>query len=282
MSSLLQLHNSMLLSSTKSRGRGVLLKNLSIVVVCLWFSGCVGMHQGSFTVVPDDQSMRVLDSLRLKESAIRQLRGLFQASVSGAGIPFSQRFNGMMSYDSPDRVHLRGFLRFGVPMMDFHREGNTYQLSFPAENEVITGQVNGGPMETPWDQTVQLSVRALDAVLGKISGLSQGEIRVLKGETHYRLDLTDHPESVRATPEEFLVRAWVDTQTLALTEIEYRRATDDEVLVSVECNDYRTVNESVASDQASIQLPFVVTATDHRSNGGSITLTFQEFVLNAA
>ncbi len=281
MLSLLLSRNFMPLNVVKRSGGKFWLKILG-VAFCLLMSACVGLHQGSFTAVPDEQSEQVLESLRLKEAAIRQLRGLFQASVSGAGIPFSQRFNGMMSYDSPDRVHLRGFLRFGVPMMDFHRDGNSYKLSFPAENEVITGQVNGASTQTQWDQTVQLSVRALDAVLGKISGLSQGEIRVLKGETHYRLDMTDRQETDHATEQEFLVRAWVDTQTLALTEIEYRRATDDEVLVSVECDDYRTVNESVASDQASIQLPFVVTATDHRSNGGSITLTFQEFVLNAA
>ena len=158
-------------------------RGLSLTLLIL-IPGCAGSLQGTYMTVPDNQSKEVLASLRLKEAAIRQLRGLFQASVSGAGIPFSQRFNGMMSYDSPDRVHLRGFLRFGVPMMDFHREGNAYQLSFPAENEVITGQVNGGPTQTQWDQTVQLSVRALDAVLGKISGSTQGEIRVLKGETH--------------------------------------------------------------------------------------------------
>ncbi len=273
--------NFMPLNIVRSSGGTLWLKSLG-VAFCLLMAGCVGMHQGSFTSVPDDQSERVLESLRLKEAAIRQLRGLFQASVSGAGIPFSQRFNGMMSYDSPDRVHLRGFLRFGVPLMDFHRDGNSYQLSFPAENEVITGQVNGPSTQTQWDQTVQLSVRALDAVLGKISGLSQGEIRVLKGETHYRLDMADRQETDHATQQEFLVRAWVDAQTLALTEIEYRQATDDEVLVSVQCEDYRSVNESGVSDQDSIQLPFVVTATDHRSNGGSITLTFQEFVLNAA
>lgn len=263
------------------RRRRMILKGFG-VALCLWLTGCAGFFQGDFTAVPEDRSQQVLEALRQKETTIRTLRGLFQASVSGSGIPFSQRFNGLMSYDSPDRVHLRGFLRFGAPMMDFHREGNSYQLSFPAENEVITGQVNGGSIQTQWDQTVLLSVRALDAVLGKISGLSQGEIRVLKGETHYRLDMTDRLETDHATQQELLVRAWVDTQTLALTEIEYRRATDDEVLVSVECEDYRTVNESVASDQDSIQLPFAVTATDHRSNGGSITLTFQEFVLNAA
>ncbi len=248
---------------------------------CLWLTGCAGVHQGVFTAVPDDQSQQVLEALRQKETTIRTLRGLFQASVSGSGIPFSQRFHGMMSYASPDTVHLRGFLKFGVPMMDFHREGDFYELYFPGENEVITGQVEGGSVPTPWDQTVQLSIRALDAVLGKIVGLSQREIRVLKDETHYRLDMLDNPTASPLAQEDILVRTWVDAQTLELTSIEYRRSYDD-VVVSVECEDYRDVTPAVVSDQGPIRLPFIVIATDHRQNGGSITLNFQEFILNAA
>jgi hypothetical protein len=41
------------------------------------------------------------------------------------------------------------------------------------------------------------------------------------------------------------------------------------------------VDAPSASAQGPIRLPFVVKATDHRSSGGSITLSFQEFVLNA-
>ena len=258
------------------------LPTLQVVCLALWLSlsACTGMFQGAFTPVSDRQSQQILESLRQKESAIRSLRGLFQASVSGSGIPFSQRFNGMMSYARPDTVHLRGFLKFGVPMMDFHRKGNDYKLYFPAENEVITGQVEGGSIVTQWDQTVQLSIRALDAVLGKIEGLSEGDIHVFQGETHYRLDMVEMRLNERATQEDYIVRSWVDAQTLELTSIEYRRSID-EVVVSVECEDYREVKAPALSGQGPIRLPFVVKATDHRSTGGSITLNFQEFVLNA-
>ncbi len=243
--------------------------------------GCAGLFQGPFSAIPEDQRQSVLESLRQKEATIGTLRGLFQASVSGSGIPFSKRFNGMMSYVSPDRVHLRGYLRFGVPMMDFQREGNEYQLYFPAENQLITGQVDGGGDRTEWDQTIQLSLRALDAVLGKIAGLAGADIRVSKSTTHYRLDWVAIPYAGDATKEDFLVRTWVDAQTLELTSIEYRRSYD-EVVVSVECENYRDVKSPSASGQGRVRLPFVVTATDHRPSGGSITLNFQEFVLNAA
>ena len=217
---------------------------------CVLLSGCAGMYSGVFTPVSDDQSRKVLDVLRQKEQTIRTLRGLFQASVSGSGIPFSQRFNGMMSYASPDTVHLRGFLKFGVPMMDFHRKGNDYKLYFPAENEMITGQVEGGSIVTQWDQTVQLSIRALDAVLGKIEGLSKGEIHIFQGKTHYRLDMAAVRASEHATHQDYIVRTWVDAQTLELTSIEYRRALD-EVVVSVECEDYREVKVSAPSERGS-------------------------------
>ena len=247
----------------------------------LSFSGCAGLFQEPLTAVPEDQRQAVLDSLRQKENSIRTLRGLFQASVSGSGIPFSQRFNGTVSYVSPDRVHLRGFLRFGVPMMDFHREGNEYQLYFPAEKQFVTGQLDGGGVRTQWDQTVQLSIRALDAVLGKIAGLAGADIRISKNSMHYRLDWVAEQTTDDAQQEDFLVRTWVDAQTLELTSIEYRQSYD-EVVISVECEDYRDVKSPSASGQEPVRLPFVVTATDHRSGGGSITLNFQEFVLNAA
>ncbi len=255
-------------------------RHLSLVF-CLFVSGCSGLLQGSFTDVSEDRSQQVLESLRQKENTIRKLRGLFHASVSGSGIPFSQRFNGMMSYVRPDRVRLRGFLRLGVPMMDFQREGNSYQLYFPADNEMITGQVQGGRSETRWDQTVQLSIRALDAVLGKIAGLSEGDIRVQQDQTHYRLDMVPLRAKGDTRQEEFMVRTWVDAQTMDLTSIEYRRSYDD-VVVSVECEDYRDIQATVGHEQRHVRLPFLVTAKDHRPSGGTITLTFQEFVLNAA
>ena len=245
-----------------------------------FLAGCAGVFLGAYTAVPEEQGRQVLEALKQKEDTIRTLRGLFQASVSGSGLPFSQRFNGVMSYVSPDHVHLRGFLRFGVPMLDFNREGNAYELYLPADNQVITGQVEGGAGQTQWDQTVQLSIRALDAVLGKIAGLSKGEILVFKDTAHYRLDMVAIPTGDTTSAEEFLVRTWVDAQTLDVISIEYTRSYDD-VVVSVECEDYREVKDPAFAAQGRIRLPFVVKATDHRTSGGSITLNFQEYVLNA-
>ena len=246
----------------------------------VWLVGCTAMHQGSFTPLSHEQSRVVLETLRQKESMIRTLRGLFRASISGSGLPFSQGFNGMVSYVSPDRVHLRGFLRVGVPMMDFHREGSQYQLYFPAENNLITGEIDEESSGTQWDQTVHLSIRALDAVLGKIEGLSREDIHISKSSTHYRLDMAARQTEDHKSEETYHVRTWVDAKTLELTAIEYRQSYDD-VIVSVECEDYREVKMPSVPEGDLFRLPFVVNATDHRPSGGSITLNFQELILNA-
>ncbi len=58
---------------------------------------------------------------------------------------------------------------------------------------MVTGRVGETKERTPWDQTVMLSIRALDAVLGKISGLSGTDVRVWKNEENYRIDMDAGP-----------------------------------------------------------------------------------------
>ena len=251
------------------------------IILSVYMVGCAGMFQVPVSPVTESQSQQVLESLRQKEAGIRTLRGLFEASVSGSGIPLSQRFNGVVSYVRPDRVHLRGFLRVGAPVMDFHREGNAYELFFPAENKLVTGRVDRVEDDATWDQTVQLSIRALDAVLGKIAGLSSSDVHVLKNDTHYRIDMVLASTDGQRTSEDFTVHTWVNAQTLELTSIEYRRSFDG-VVVSVECEDYRGVRIKSSPDGPLVRMPFLVRATDHRPTGGSITLKFQEFIVNAA
>jgi len=251
------------------------------VLPLVFLVGCAGLFQAALRPVEDEEGQRVLEALRQKEATISTLRGLFQASISGSGIPLSQNLQGMFSYVRPDVLNLKGYIRLGVPVMDFHREGNQYELYFPAEGKVVTGRVDEPTARTQWDQTVMLSVRALDAVLGKISGLSSSDVRVWKNEDRYRIDMAAGQPSSTSSQEDFTVRTWVDAQTLELTSIEYRRAFDD-MVVSVECEDYREVKVKASGEVSPVRLPFVVRATDHRPSGGSITLHFQEFIVNAA
>ncbi len=246
----------------------------------MFLAGCAGFFLGGLQPVDEVESHRVIEALRQKEKAIQTLRGLFEASISGSGVPFNQNLQGMFSYEQPDVLHLKSFVRLGVPVMDFHRDGSHYDLYFPAEGKLISGNIDGTTEPTKWDQTIMLSIRALDAVLGKIAGLSSEDVRVLKTENRYRIDMPAGQRPSSTPQNDFSVRTWVDAQTLELISIEYRRIFDD-IIVSVECKDYRDVQIITSEASPPFRLPFLVQAKDHRPAGGSLTLHFQEFVLNA-
>jgi len=118
-------------------------------------------------------------------------------------------------------------------------------------------------------------------VLGKVSGMSGEDVRVWKNNERYHLDLAAGQSSSTSSQDDFTVRTWVDAQTMDLTSIEYRRSFDD-IVILVECEDYREVKMITDEEHSLVRLPFLVRATDYRPSGGSITLHFQEFIVNAA
>lgn len=267
-----------------ARAGGLLTMNAAsrwALLPMVFLVGCAGMLQESLRPLEDGQEQQVLQALRQKELTILTLRGLFHGSISGSGVPFSQNILGTVSYVRPDVLDLKAFIRMGVPVMDFHRKGNEYELYFPAEGKVVIGKMDETQERTAWDHTVMLSIRALDAVLGKISGGSSKEARVWKSNERYRIDLPQTQSSAMASQDDFTVRTWVDAQTMDLISIEYRRSFDD-IVISVECEDYREVQITTTEESSPVRLPFLVRATDYRPSGGSITLHFKEFIVNAA
>ncbi len=256
--------------------------NRWLLLPLVFLVGCAGMFQASLQPLEDERDRQeVFQALRQRESTIRTLRGLFQASISGSGVPLSHKVLGTVSYIHPDVLDLKTFIRMGVPVMNFHRRGTEYTLFLTGEDEVITGRLDDPQERSPWDHTVLLSLRALDAMLGKVSGVSDEESRVWKNNEHYRIDLVANPSSSTSSQDDFTVRTWVDVQTMDLTSIEYRRSFDD-IVVLVECEDYREVKVTKGDGIVPVRLPFLVRATDYRPSGGSITLHFKEFIVNAA
>lgn len=268
-------------SRPSSYGPPEIFRCLGLLLLLVMMTGCAALSQSRWLPVDDQTSRQVLEMLRQKEASIFTLKGLFQVSISGAGIPLSQDLNGIVSYRQPDQVHLKGFIRLGMPVLDFRREGNRYELFFPAEGRVVSGQVNRVRQDSEWDQTVMLSLRALDAVLGKIPGLASADAQVLKDDQFYRIDQVLPPSDSSGSSTDVLVRTKVDAQTLEVRSIEYFQPVD-ELVVSVKCEEYRIVKNRQSDENPPVRLPFRVRAKDHRLLGGSVSLAFREFILNAA
>lgn len=254
---------------------------LAGAILLFVMAGCAELSQSRLEPMEESHSLKVLEQLRQKESIIVTLKGLFLVSISGAGIPLSQDLNGVVSYQQPDQVRLKGFIRLGVPVLDFYREGDHYELFFPAEGRMVSGRVDGDGHVSEWDQTIMLSLRALDAVLGKVAGLGSPNVHVLKDDRYYSIDQVFSSPDSAGISGEALVRTKVDAQTLEVNSIDYFQSGDD-LIVSVECEDYRAVKNKKSDAPPFVRLPFKVRATDHRVLGGSVTLTFREFLLNAA
>ena len=258
-----------------------ILSSYACALLFLGVMGCVGFFPGSFEVLEFEKGRDVLEALGRKENQISSLRGLFRADISGAGIPLSQTLNGMFAYSRPDSVRLKGFARLGIPFLDFRRMGDDYTLSFPQEGRHINGKLDEFQSSNQWDKTVRLSLQALDAVLNKLEEVNPSLTQVWKSEDQYRIDMFIPQGGADSKQDPVLVRRWVNSHTLEIQSIEYF-SSFDELIVSVECQDYREIKDKRTQKMSSVRLPFSVQATDHRPAGGSISMKVQEYVMNAA
>ena len=250
------------------------------VPLLVFLVGCAGLFPGSFEALESENGRQVLDALRLKEKEVASLRGLFRADISGAGLPLSQSLNGMFSYARPDSVRLKGFARLGLPFLDFRRKGEEYSLNFPQEGKHIHGKLDELRSSNQWDNTVRLSLQALDAVLNKMEEVDPSSIQVWRSEDQFRIDMSLSGTHMALEQDVVLVRRWVDFNTLEIQSIEYF-SSFDELIVLVECKDYREIKDKKTQTLSPVRLPFSVQATDHRPAGGSISMKVQEYVLNA-
>ena len=252
----------------------------SCVPLLVLLVGCAGLFPGSLEPLETTNARQVLEALHRKEKAVSSLRGLFRADLSGSGLPLSQTLNGMFSYAQPDLVRLKGFARLGLPFLDFRRKGDEYSLSFPQEGKDIQGKLNELNSSNPWDNTVRLSLQALDAVLNKMEEVDSSAIQVWKKDDQYRIDLSLSGTKLAAEQGVILARRWIDAQTLEIQSIEYF-SSFDELIISVTCQDYGEIKDKTTQTVSPVRLPFSVKATDHRPSGGSISLNVQEYVMNA-
>ena len=222
----------------------------------------------------------VLQALHQRESDIEAIKGLFYASITGSILPISQNLNGVLFYRRPQTIRLKGFTRIGGTIFEFLRDTDHYQLRLPSAGKFVSGRVSELNKAGEFRQVVELSLRAMDAILGKIDGLDGGDVAFYDDGERIRLEVVTQEDGRVPSTDVIVTRVWISRQTYDVLQVEYL-IEDEEVAMTVQCSDFRVVKQDSARSTASIRLPFQIRAEDFRSSGGSMTLIFQELVANA-
>ena len=249
---------------------------LLLLITSLLVSGCATVTHPIDRPVSLQKTQDILQALKVKESSILNLKGLFHASITGSLLPISRTMPGVVFYNRPDSIRLKGLTPVGGTFFQFIRDGEDYQLMMPASGQFTSGKIQEVGHNGDIGQVVALSLRAMDTVLGKISGLHLETIRLYEEEQEFRLDIPELPADKNIIDDVVLTRIWVEKQRYDVVRVQYYDENGD-VLRGIDCQDFRIVSKVKGPSKIEMYLPFHIRAKDERLSG-SVTLDFQELV----
>lgn len=254
---------------------------VAVGVLCLSLGACAGRAPSppppvvpSPAPAPVLTPQEVLATLHAREANITSLKGLFQADVEGSFSPFSHSIQGTLFYQRPQSIRIKGFTRFGGTLFDFLLNGRPYSLHTADRQYPIVGYMPDlrplGDLGIP----VQLSLRAIDVLLGRLRWTADQfrEVRVVKTAYRYTVSLTP----ANAPNVTVLQHVWVDHSSALIQAIEYFTSKGKK-LVTLTASDFRSVGSQ--GQPGSVILPFSVEVKEHVKSG-SVRLEFSELVPN--
>ena len=250
-----------------------------VFLVSAFLHGCGTTPLQIERVISQEKTQGILERLKARAERIHRLKGLFRVAITGSILPISRTIPGVVFYKRPDSIRLKGLTPVGGTFFQFVRDGEDYRLLIPGNGQSSKGKIHELNRAGDMGQVVELSLRALDAVLGKFERLSSGEARVFEENEAFRIDIPSDLDQ-RADKKPFiLTRLRVDKIRLNIVQIEYLDQGGD-VVRSIDCQDFRVVSAQSQTKELPIHLPFHIHAEDDQLSG-SVTLDFQELVANA-
>ena len=218
----------------------------------------------------------ILSTLREREANLESLKGLFQVDVQTSALSFLSRVRGTLVYQRPQSVRITGITFLGGPVFDFVARGGTYVLRVPWQPNVIVGRVDDltglGELRSP----IQLSLGALQVLLGNVPMTADSEVRLEDESYRYTIHLS--PGKSLLDFADGVQHVWVDRYSAQIRAIDYLTA-DERTQLTFTASDFRAVRDESPARGNSIVLPFHVQARDSATSG-SVTLTFLELVAN--
>lgn len=262
------------------RHRSLLFLTWSVVVLLLFgLAACtrlapVRSPRPDVALAPET----VLSTLREREANLETLKGLFQVDVQTSALSFLSRVRGTLVYQRPQSIRITGITLLGGAVFDFVARGGTYVLRVPWQPNVLVGRVDDLTGLGEWRSPIQLSLGALQVLLGNVPMIADSEVRLEDESYRYTIPLSrgtsllDFADGVQ--------HVWVDRYSAQIRAIDYLTA-DERTQLAFTASDFRAVRDESHTRERSIVLPFHVQARD-RTTSGSMTLTFLELVANVS
>ncbi len=252
---------------------------VAVGVLCFSLGACAGRApappvEPAPARAPVLTPQQVLAALHAREANIASLKGLFQADVEGSFSPFSHSIQGTLFYQRPQSIRIKGYTRFGGTLFDFLLNGRPYSLHTADRLYPIVGRVPDFRPLGNRGLPVQLSLRAVDVLLGRLRWTAEEfrGVRVANTAYRYTVALSYGNESNVSV----LQHVWVDHASALIQGIEYY-STKGKKLVTLTASDYRNVGPPEQPD--SVVLPFSIEVKEYVTSG-SVRLKFSELVPN--
>lgn len=217
--------------------------------------------------------------LSQREAAIQTMKGLFSAKVRGGIIPIASRVEGAVYYRRPNAMRLRGFTPVGGELFEFVQADDQFRLRLPTMGRVLSGSPSDmremGKLARPF----QLSVWAMDGVLGTGKITQDETVALVEEGDRYRLEVFGlSPNGVQFKRRQL----WFERQALQVVR-EDRFTESGTVEATIQYEDFRAIGEAEVvlsgGDNTRLLRPFKILLEDGRGQG-SVQVTFHEMIPN--
>ena len=251
----------------------------TLLIAGVMFNGCAS------TPTRDERQLRqatveeLTALLRQRETAIQTMKGLFSAKVRGGIIPIATRVEGAVYYRRPNAMRLRGFTAIGSELFEFLQADDQFTLRLPTMGRVLSGNPSDMSEMGKLARPFQLSVWAMDGVLGTGTIASTESVKMVEEGDRYRLDVFGPVSHGTLALHR---RLWFDRQTLLVVK-EDRLTESGDIDATIEYEDFREVGEVApvsTTEGGRLLRPFKITLEDGRGQG-SVQVTFHELIPNA-
>jgi hypothetical protein len=229
------------------------------------------------------------DLLAERQAAVRSMKGMFSAKLTGGILPIGQRVQGTVFYQQPDAIRLRGFTSFGGELFEFIQADDAYRLRLPMMGREFNGRRSEPEKMGKLARAFQLSVWAMSGVIGTTAIAPAERALLVEDGDRYRLDVYATGGDDAMSPSGLTRRIWFDRRLFVVVR-EGRLSPAGDIEAMMQFEDFRPVGtpsaETVArgsngADQGNLLLrPFKIFMKDGQGQG-TLQVTFHEIIPNA-